>query len=58
MDLLFAISQGAGLAVACGLAALLPLGVLAVAALVGWTPGALADREEEVHTAHPTGQIR
>ena len=42
MDLLFAISQGAGLAVACGLAAILPLGVLAVAALLGWTPGALA----------------
>ena len=42
MDLLFAISQGAGLAVACGLAAFLPLGVLAVAALLGWAPGVLS----------------
>ena len=42
MDLLVAISQGAGLAVACGLAALLPLGVLAVAVLLGWAPGALS----------------
>ncbi|MGI9117852.1 MAG: hypothetical protein ACR2JV_09515 [Gaiellales bacterium] len=42
MDILFAVSQGAGLAVACGLAAVLPLGVLAVAAILGWTPGALA----------------
>lgn len=41
MDVAVAISQGVGLAVACGLAALLPLGVLAVAALIGWTPGAL-----------------
>ena len=42
MDLLVAISQGAGLAVACGLAAILPLGVLAVAVLLGWAPGALS----------------
>jgi hypothetical protein len=42
MDILVALGQGAGLAVACGLAALLPLGVLAVAVLLGWTPGALA----------------
>jgi hypothetical protein len=42
MDLLFAVSQGAGLAVACGLVAILPLGVLAVAAILGWAPGALA----------------
>lgn len=42
MDILVALSQGAGLAVACGLAALLPLGVLAVAVLLGWAPGALA----------------
>jgi hypothetical protein len=41
MDLLLSASQGAGLAVACGLAAVLPLGVLALVAIVGWTPGAL-----------------
>jgi hypothetical protein len=41
MDILVATSQGAGLAVACGLAALLPLGVLAVAALLGWVPSSL-----------------
>ncbi len=41
MDLLVALSQGAGLAVACGIVALLPLGVLAVAALLGWVPGAV-----------------
>lgn len=41
MDILVALSQGAGLAVACGLAALLPLGVLAVAVLLGWAPGSL-----------------
>lgn len=42
MDILVALGQGAGLAVACGLAALLPLGVLAVAALLGWAPGSIA----------------
>ena len=41
MDILISVSQGAGLAVACGLAAVLPLGVLAIAAIIGWTPGAL-----------------
>jgi hypothetical protein len=41
MDIAIAFGQGAGLAAACGLAALLPLGVLAVAALLGWTPGSL-----------------
>lgn len=42
MDNLVAISQGFGLAVACGLAAVLPLGVLAFAALLGWLPGSVA----------------
>ncbi|MEI7438316.1 MAG: hypothetical protein WCK20_01440 [Thermoleophilia bacterium] len=42
MDNLVAISQSFGLAVACGLAAVLPLGVLAVAALLGWRPGSVA----------------
>lgn len=46
MDLLIAIGQGAGLAVACGLAAVLPLGVLAIAAALGWAPGALAFASE------------
>lgn len=46
MDILFAASQGAGLAVACGLAAVLPLGVLAIAAILGWTPGALSFASE------------
>lgn len=42
MDFAIAIGQGAGLAVACGLAAFLPLGVLALAAWLGWTPGAIS----------------
>ncbi len=42
MDILVALSQGAGLAVACGLVALLPLGVLALAGLIGWLPGGLS----------------
>ena len=42
MEILIAIGQGAGLAAACGLAAILPIGVLALAALLGWTPGGLA----------------
>ena len=42
MDNLVAISQGFGLAVACGLAAVLPLGILAAAALLGWLPGSIA----------------
>jgi hypothetical protein len=36
-----AIGQGVGLAVACGLIALIPLGVGALAALAGFLPGAL-----------------
>ena len=51
MDLLIAASQGAGLAVACGLVAILPLGVLALAALAGWTPGALGFATEPAFTA-------
>lgn len=46
MEILISVSQGAGLAVACGLAAVLPLGILALAALIGWTPGALAFASE------------
>jgi hypothetical protein len=46
MDILISVSQGAGLAVACGLAAVLPLGVLAIAAIIGWTPGALTFASE------------
>lgn len=46
MEILISVSQGAGLAVACGLAAILPLGVLAIAAIIGWTPGALAFASE------------
>jgi len=46
MDIVIALSQGAGLAVACGLAALLPLGVLATAALLGWLPGSVAIASE------------
>lgn len=42
MEIAIGIGQGAGLAIACGLAALLPLGVLALAALLGWTPATLA----------------
>ncbi len=41
MQTAIAIGQGAGLAVACGLVALLPLGIGAVAALLGLLPGAL-----------------
>jgi hypothetical protein len=41
VDLAIAIGQGAGLAVACGLVALLPLAVAALAALAGLLPGAL-----------------
>ena len=51
MDLLIAASQGAGLAVACGLVAILPLGVLAIAALAGWTPGALSFATEPAFAA-------
>ncbi len=39
MDLAIALGQGAGLAVACGLVALLPLGIGALAALLGLEPG-------------------
>ena len=46
MEILISVSQGAGLAVACGLAAFLPLGILAVAALIGWVPGALTFASE------------
>ena len=46
MDILISVSQGAGLAIACGLAAVLPIGVLAIAAILGWTPGALAFASE------------
>jgi iron complex transport system permease protein len=42
MDVAIAVGQGLGLAVACGLAAFLPLGVGAVAAILGLLPGALA----------------
>jgi hypothetical protein len=41
MDALIAIGQGAGLAVACGLAAFLPLGLGALAAVLGLLPGRL-----------------
>jgi hypothetical protein len=41
MDLAIAIGQGVGLAVACGLVALLPLAVGSIAALAGLMPGAL-----------------
>jgi hypothetical protein len=41
MNATIAIGQGVGLAVACGLVALLPLGIGALAALVGLLPGAL-----------------
>jgi hypothetical protein len=41
MDLAIAIGQGVGLAVACGLVALLPLAVGSLAALAGLVPGAL-----------------
>ncbi len=39
MDLAIALGQGAGLAVACGLVALLPVGIGALAALLGLEPG-------------------
>ena len=51
MDILVALSQGTGLAVACGIIALLPLGVLAAAAVVGWAPGALAFADDTVFIA-------
>jgi len=41
MDLAIALGQAAGLAVACGLVAFLPLAVGAVAAILGFLPGAL-----------------
>ena len=41
MDLAIAIGQGVGLAVACGLVALLPLAVGSLGALAGILPGAL-----------------
>lgn len=41
MDLAIAIGQGLGLAVACGLVALLPLAVGSVGAVAGLVPGAL-----------------
>jgi hypothetical protein len=41
MDLAIAIGQGVGLAVACGLVALLPLAVGSLGALAGLVPGAL-----------------
>jgi hypothetical protein len=41
MDLAIAIGQGVGLAVACGLVALLPLAVGSIGALAGLVPGAL-----------------
>jgi hypothetical protein len=39
MDLAIALGQGAGLAIACGLVSLLPVGVGALAALLGLEPG-------------------
>ena len=41
MDLAIAIGQGVGLAIACGLVALLPLAVGSLGALAGIVPGAL-----------------
>ncbi len=41
MDLAIAIGQGAGLAIACGLVALLPLAVGSLGALAGIVPGTL-----------------
>ena len=41
MDLAIAIGQGVGLAVACGLVALLPLAIGSLGALAGLEPGAL-----------------
>lgn len=51
MEILVVLSQGAGLAVACGIVALLPLGVLAIAALLGWAPGALPFADEVAFAA-------
>lgn len=45
MDTTIAIGQGAGLALACGLVSLLPLGIGAIAALLGLLPGALTAYE-------------
>lgn len=39
MDLAIALGQGAGLAIACGLVALLPVAIGSLAALVGFEPG-------------------
>lgn len=39
MDLAIAVGQGAGLAIACGLVALLPVAIGSLAALVGFEPG-------------------
>jgi hypothetical protein len=41
MDLAIAIGQGVGLAIACGLVALLPLAIGSLGALAGLVPGAL-----------------
>jgi hypothetical protein len=41
MDLAIAIGQGVGLAIACGLVALLPLAIGSLGALAGFEPGAL-----------------
>ena len=46
MDVAISIGQGAGLAVACGLVALLPLVVAALAALAGILPGALTAADD------------
>ena len=46
MDLAIAIGQGVGLAVACGLVALLPLAVGSIAALAGILPGALGSYDD------------
>lgn len=51
MDIAIAAGQGAGLAIAAGLAAFLPLGVLAVVALLGWAPGALTVVDERIFLA-------
>lgn len=48
MDLAIAIGQGVGLAIACGLVALLPLAIGSVAALAGLVPGALDVFDEVV----------
>lgn len=48
MEIAIGISQGVGLAIACGLAAFLPFGILAIAALLGWAPGSLALVDDRV----------